>query len=103
MTGVDQKDVWLGEKERARNHIICEYRNQPTKVHQKSYVDERFKITVYFNETYGELFDLQEDPGEIRNLWNDPDYRELRERLLFYYIWAELGKEPMRMPRISGA
>lgn len=103
MTGVNQKEVWLGNKEMERNHVICEYRSQPTKVHQKTFVGERYKITVYFNETFGELFDLQEDPQEIRNLWNDSDYREIKEQLLFQYIWAELGKEPLWMPRITGA
>ncbi|MEH7014721.1 sulfatase-like hydrolase/transferase [Neobacillus niacini] len=103
MTGMDQKEVWLGQKEKVRDHVICEYRNQPTKVHQKTFIGERYKITLYFNETHGELFDLQEDPQEIRNLWNIPEYRELREQLLFQYIWAELKKEPMPMPRITGA
>ena len=103
MTGVDQKEVWSGKKVLARDHVICEYRTQPTKVHQRTFIGERYKITLYCNETHGELFDLQEDPQEIQNLWNDPQYRELREQLLLHYIWAELKKEPMWMPRISGA
>lgn len=103
MTGVDQREVWLGNKNKARDHIICEYRTQPTKVHQKTYVNERYKITVYYNQTYGELFDLQEDPGEINNLWDDPDAASLKSKLLLKYAWAEMGKEPLLMPRISGA
>lgn len=103
MTGVDQKEVWSDKKVMARDHVICEYRTQPTKVHQRTFIGERYKITLYCNETHGELFDLQEDPQEIQNLWNDPQYRDLREQLLLHYIWAELKKEPMWMPRISGA
>ncbi|WP_127579733.1 sulfatase family protein [Paenibacillus koleovorans] len=100
MTGVDQKEIWTGEKEQARDHAICEFRHEPTTIHQKTYVDRRYKLTVYYNQTYGELFDLQEDPGELRNLWNDPASRELKTELLLRYIWAELGKEPLPMPRI---
>lgn len=103
MTGVDQRGVWLGERQQARDHILCEFRHEPTTIHQKTYVDERYKITVYYNQTYGELFDLQEDPGEIRNLWDDPNARDLKSMLLLKYIWAELGKEPMPMPRVGGA
>lgn len=103
MTGIDQKDVWLGEKRAVRDHAICEFRTQPTRVHQKTYVDKRYKITVYFNQTYGELFDLQNDPDEIHNLWNDPHAASLKSELLLKYIWAELGKEPFPMPRTSGA
>lgn len=103
MTGVDQKAVWLGEEKQARDHVICEFRHEPTTIHQKTYVDNRYKITVYYNQTYGELFDLIEDPAELRNLWNNPEFAELKSSLLLKYIWAELGKEPLPMPRISGA
>ncbi|GLX68215.1 sulfatase family protein [Paenibacillus glycanilyticus] len=100
MTGVDQKDVWLGRKSSARDHAICEFRHEATTIHQKTYIGERYKITVYYNQTYGEIFDLQEDPGELRNLWNDPAHAPLKAELLLKYIWAELGKESMPMPRI---
>lgn len=103
MTGVDQSEVWMGEKEKARDHIICEFRHEPTVIHQKTYVDERYKITVYYNETYGELFDLVNDPEEYNNLWDQEEYKDLKQELLLKYIWAELGKEVMPMPRIWGA
>ncbi|UJF33798.1 sulfatase family protein [Paenibacillus hexagrammi] len=103
MTGVDQREVWTGSKDQARDHAICEFRHEPTTIHQKTYVDERYKITVYYNQTYGEIFDLQEDPGELRNLWNDPEHAALKSQLLLKYIWAELGKEPLLMPRIHHA
>ncbi|TMV47001.1 DUF4976 domain-containing protein [Paenibacillus mesophilus] len=103
MTGIDQSAVWQGKAERARDHAICEFRHEPTTIHQKTYVGERYKITVYYNETYGELFDLGEDPGELRNLWDEPEALALKSELLLKYIWAELGKESMPMPRISHA
>lgn len=103
MTGKSQKDVWLGKEEQARDHIICEFRHEPTTIHQKTFVDDRYKITVYYNQTYGEIFDLKEDPGEYKNLWNLPEYQELKTELLMKYIWAELGKEQMAMPRVSNA
>ncbi len=103
ITGIDQSAVWLGEEEKVRDHIICENHHEPTTIHLKTYVDERYKITVYYNREYGELYDLKEDPKEINNLWNQPEYHELKTKLLLKYIWAELGKEPMWMPRVYGA
>ncbi|ACT04222.1 sulfatase [Paenibacillus sp. JDR-2] len=103
ITGVDQSEVWRGTASAARDHAICEFRHEPTTIHQKTYVDQRYKITVYYNQTYGEIFDLQDDPSELNNLWDDPAYAALKSELLLKYIWAELGKEPMPMPRISGA
>ncbi|MBO0600605.1 sulfatase-like hydrolase/transferase [Sporosarcina sp. E16_3] len=103
MTGVDQSKVWMREIEAARDHIICEFHHEPTTIHQKTYVNDRYKITVYFNQTYGEIFDLKSDPEEYNNLWHQPEHQALKQGLLLKYIWAELGKEPMVMPRISGA
>ncbi|MDF2961718.1 MAG: hypothetical protein K0S39_3453 [Paenibacillus sp.] len=100
MTGVDQSQVWLGTKSMARDHAICEFRHEPTTIHQKTYVDERYKITVYYNQTYGEIFDLHKDPNELNNLWDEPAAASLKTELLLKYVWAELGKEPLAMPRI---
>lgn len=103
MTGVDQSQVWIGEKSAARDHAICEFRHTEKTIHQKTYVDQRYKITVYYNQTYGEIFDLQEDPNELHNLWDSPEHAALKTELLLKYAWAELGKESMPMPRTSGA
>ena len=40
---------------------------------------------------------------QFHNLWYDKEFSELKTELLLKYIWAELGKEPMWMPRIAGA
>jgi len=103
MTGVDQSKVWFGEEEKAREHIIVENRHQPTTIHCKTYVDKRYKITVYYNRDYGEIYDLQEDPGEVRNLWADPESKDLKAELMEKLLYAEMGKEPLPMPRIWGA
>jgi uncharacterized sulfatase len=103
MTGIDQSLVWTEEEDSVRDHAICEYHLEPTTVHQRTYVNHRYKITVYFNQAYGEMFDLQEDPGETNNLWDEPQYASLKSELLMKYIWAELDKESMPMPRVSGA
>ncbi len=100
MSGVDQSEVWTGQKEQARDHAICEFRHEATTIHQKTYVDQRYKITVYYHQTYGEIFDLENDPRELNNLWDDPAYLPLKTELLLKYVWAELGKETMPMPRI---
>lgn len=103
MTGVSEKAVWSGETESVRDHALCEHHHEPTTIHLRTYVDKRYKLTVYYNQTYGELFDLEQDPGEIHNLWDDPDSQQLKTELLMKYIWADLGREEMWMPRISGA
>ena len=103
MTGVDQKDVWLGKTESVRDHIIVENRAQPTTISLKTYVEKNYKITVYANQPYGEIFDLKNDPDELVNLWDKPGSAGLRNELLLKLIHAEMAKEPVLMPRVSVA
>jgi uncharacterized sulfatase len=58
---------------------------------------------VYRLSDDGELFDLQADPAELRNLWHDPAARDIKSRLLLEFMQATLACEPTRMPRLAGA
>ena len=44
--------------------------------------DDRYKLVVYHGHKIGELFDLQEDPAEFNNLWDDPGHIEVKLRLM---------------------
>ncbi|MEX0777301.1 MAG: sulfatase-like hydrolase/transferase [Phycisphaeraceae bacterium] len=103
MQGVNQMPVWTGQSESARDHVMVENRHQPTKVHLRTYVNERYKITLYRGQTYGELFDLVEDPDERRNLWDAPAAAAIKCEMLHRQALAEIAREPTRMPRIAGA
>ena len=103
MTGRSQKAVFDGSSDAVRDHVIVENHHQPTTLHLKTYVDARYKLTVYYNRSYGELFDLGNDPGEVNNLWDEPSSRALKQEMLLKYIHGELGKEPMWMPRVASA
>lgn len=103
MQGVDQGAVFRGESLSARDHLLVEFRHQPTAIHMKTLVTGRYKLTVYFQRPYGELYDLAADPGEIHNLWDDPACAALREELTRQLLFAEMECEPLPMPRISNA
>ncbi len=102
MTGVDALPSWV-EGRAVRDHAIVENRHTFRNVHLRTYVDRRYKITVYRRDDDGELFDLARDPGEIDNLWHDPAAAELKGRLLHRFMQVTLAVEPTRMPRIWGA
>jgi arylsulfatase len=44
--------------------------------------DGRHKLIWYPAGNHVQLFDLEEDPGELRNRADDPDYAKVRERLI---------------------
>lgn len=102
MTGIDQSDSWKSIKD-CRDSILVENRHQPTTVHMKTYVDARYKITVYYNREYGELYDLETDPKEVNNLWDSDEHQDLKNKLIKKLLFFEMGKEPLPMPRIAVA
>ena len=44
--------------------------------------DRRWKVVFYLGQENGELYDLETDPAESRNLWHDPEHRALRDELV---------------------
>lgn len=104
MTGINQKNVWLGDIPVVRQHVVVENRHQPTTIHMKTYIDERYKITIHYQRDYGEIYDLKHDPGEITNLWADKDLRAmLTEKLLRAEILKEesLSEETKKLAHKS--
>lgn len=93
----------LAEAHSVRDHVLVENRHQPHTIHVRTYIEERYKLNVYWKQDYGELFDLEADPGEINNLWNDPQSQDLKATLTRRLLDAELGIEPVPMPRVTPA
>jgi arylsulfatase A-like enzyme len=71
----------------AREDVYCEYYNampwhrDPTP--QMTMVrTERYKIAVDHADSGGELYDLEADPAETHNRWEDPSYAEIKTGML---------------------
>lgn len=103
MQGVDQSEVWAGRAGSVRDHALVENRHQPTAVHIRTYVDERYKLTAYRGRDWGELFDLVSDPGEHHNLYADPAAAGLLSEVRARFLDAELRREVSPYPRIAVA
>ncbi len=73
------------------------------------YRDARYKLIFFYNDGFGlpgtsgaqyptdwELYDLETDPTEQRNVYNDPAYAEIRERLKvdMWHAQAAVGDAP---------
>jgi arylsulfatase A-like enzyme len=77
---------------RHRDHVRSEYYRalNPDVPHRPGFAgtyatmirDRRFKLVAYHGHEIGELFDLEADPGEFDNLWDDPNHSEERFNLM---------------------
>jgi arylsulfatase A-like enzyme len=71
----------------AREDVYCEYLNampdhaQPTATCTMLRTT-RYKLVVCHGVEPGELYDLDQDPQETQNLWDDPSYTTLKIKLL---------------------
>ena len=79
LPALEGKD-WTGRK-----HVFAEqvkdgiYTDGPFMTMVRS---QDWKLVHFLDAEYGQLFDLRNDPEEMRNLWNDPDSESAKRRLL---------------------
>jgi arylsulfatase A-like enzyme len=76
-----------------RDFVRCEFYNvldmnwnkgigSPPSSYATMYRTKRYKLSVYHGNDYGELYDLENDPNEHNNLWEDPDTQNLKTKLI---------------------
>jgi len=70
-----------GQAESVQDSVVIENDEDYLGLRLRTLVTDRHKITVYAGQDFGELFDLQEDPHELNNLWDDPASRDLKDDL----------------------
>ena len=102
MQGVSQLPVLTGERERARDWVLVEF--EPThEVAQRSFVCGDYKLVIYRDAEYGELYNLREDPDQLTNLWDHESVAPLRARLMHRLARADVQREGRLPPRVSHA
>ncbi len=77
-------------EDRHREFVRSEYYNAVNATFNKPFSgtyatmlrDDRYKLVVYHGHGLGELFDLENDPEEYVNLWDDPAMLEAKMRLM---------------------
>jgi arylsulfatase A-like enzyme len=79
--------VLKGETEAHREFVRCEFYGAidfPDQTHATMYRDRRWKLVSYHGKDLYELYDLENDPWEHRNLADEAEYQAVK--------WALVGK-----------
>lgn len=75
-----------------RQGIVVEEDNQRVflgfdrPVRMRTLVTDRWRLTVYRGVSWGELYDLENDPLEMTNLWDSPEHMEDKARLMLQLV-----------------
>lgn len=72
-------------------------------IRMRGLVDGFMKLVVYLGSEEGILVDLENDPLERTNLWNHPDYREIRQRMMAQLSQKLIATERFDTRRVCGA
>ena len=86
-----------------RHEALIEYNDggkrlgfeEPARV--QSLVTAEWRLTIYRDQDWGELYDLKADPNETDNLWDTADHQDTRAHLtnrLAHHLIAQMDESP---------
>ncbi len=64
----------------------------------RSLITQDWRISMYRDQDWGELYDLNNDPDETNNLWNDTRFMEIRFKLterLAHHLMHQMDESPL--------
>ena len=100
--GIDVMPMVTGQTESVRDSVLVECVDDPRGVRLKTIVTDTRKLTWYCGHPYGELYDLESDPSERVNQWDNVAYAADKTSLMSRILEA---MEPLerRVERLSYA
>ena len=99
--GHSLRSILEGRQETVRHATVIDGAQETCEgLCMRTLVTERYRLTWYAGQRYGEMFDLQEDSQELHNLWSEPGCQTLRQELtaeLLEQVLTEKGHPASRL------
>jgi uncharacterized sulfatase len=99
--GVDQNASWIDSSDKVRDWAMVEFRPTESAFMQKTYIEDTYKLVVYHDRNYGELYDIKKDYDQMHNLWDEPEYAQIKCDMIMRFISAEMEKDGKLRPRTA--
>ncbi|MCS7367934.1 MAG: sulfatase-like hydrolase/transferase [archaeon YNP-WB-062] len=101
--GKSLREILEGKVDKVNDYVIVENDEDYLGLRLRTFITDNFKITIYPGHSYGELFDLKNDPQELYNLWWKPEYQEIKKRLILQFAEAYILQESTLPRRLCHA
>ena len=83
-----------GRADRVNDYVIHEADMDFLGLRVRTFVTDRYRLTIYPGREFGELFDMHEDPDELFNLWDAADMQDTKRQLMERFFHAYVLQEP---------
>ncbi len=100
--GISQLPILKSESTNIRDWALIEYKNHPT-IYQQTLIHDNYRLVVYKDQIYGELYNLKTDPNQYNNLFDNNDFSELRNKLMHKLLQVNMEKDGVMPKRIAHA
>lgn len=105
MQGRSLTRLLKGEATTHRDSVYMEYFNAnfdyPSPPMITSVRNDRWKLNYCDQSKYAEMYDLQADPSEFNNIWNDPHQRDSRDMMMQLLLSRMIGSTDPLPQRVA--
>jgi arylsulfatase len=93
--------ILIGEGVTSKRKVLVEMDEDYLGFKIRTLVTKQNRLTIYSGQDYGELFDLENDPHELNNLWDDPAWQTTKDALQIEML-QEIIRTDISLPRQMG-
>ncbi len=101
--GKSLKEQLLGNANNVNDYVIVENDEDYLGLRLRTFITDKYKLTIYPGKSYGELFDLEQDPNELYNLWDSPRYDSVKSDLFKEFLNAYILQDSALPRRLCHA